>query len=172
MSYRVGRISNSINNCMQLRLRYTVNLRHTMCRKCNSMRHVAVFRRESVVLQVSRFNCLSFVFVICLHVLPSRNFNSSWAAVKENQFFIIFSQRDFFCLKIIACWISMKIQLCIDRQASIIRHKKQTRFLCWMGFCKKKRKDKSILNLISHQNLHLLHFHKFSKRFIFCLFLF
>ena len=154
---------------MQLRLRYS---KYTTCRKWNSMRHVAVFRRESVVLQESRFNCLSFVFVICLRVLPSRNFNSSWAAVKENQFFIIFSQRDFFCLKIIACWISMKIQLCIDRQASIIRHKKQTRFLCWMGFWK-KRKEKSILNFISHQNnMHLLHFHKFSKRFIFCLFLF
>ena len=31
----------------------TENTRHTMCRICDSMRHVAGFRRETVVLQVS-----------------------------------------------------------------------------------------------------------------------
>ena len=32
---------------------YPVNIRYTTCRICNSMRPVGVFRRETVVLQVS-----------------------------------------------------------------------------------------------------------------------
>ncbi len=32
---------------------YTVNIRYTMCRVCESMRHVVDFRRETVVLQES-----------------------------------------------------------------------------------------------------------------------
>ena len=35
---------------------YTVNIRHTTCRICDFMRHVAVFRIELVVLRVSTVN--------------------------------------------------------------------------------------------------------------------